>query len=107
MSNTDAFIPDVSVVTRASISTESRIYRGSPEIAIEVVSPTDTVRNVKCKVDAYFEGGAKSVWIVFPESRAIQVFNPESIRELKADQPITDPLLPGFSAPVPAFFDLA
>jgi hypothetical protein len=34
------------------------------------------------------------------------VYTRDSIRELKGDQLITDPLLPGFSTPVAAFFEL-
>jgi Uma2 family endonuclease len=57
-------------------------------------------------VDAYLEGGSKSVWVVFPEARSVQVYTRESLRELKADQSIEDPLLPGFSSPVAGFFEL-
>ena len=102
----DAFIPDVSVVKRSRLSGEKRIVQGAPDIAIEVVSPSDTAKHLKRKVDAYLEGGAKSVWIVFPEVRSVMIYTSDSIRELKGDQPITDPLLPGFSSPVAAFFEL-
>lgn len=107
VSRTDAFIPDVAVVKQASLSGEARIFQGSPEIAIEVVSPTDTAKHIEHKIDAYLQGGAKSVWIVFPESRSITIHTAEAVHKLKADQPITDPLLAGFSTPVSAFFDLA
>jgi Uma2 family endonuclease len=103
----DALIPDVSVVKRASLPGESRIYQGAPEIAIQVVSPTDTAKHIERKIDAYLQAGAKSVWIVFPESRSITIHTAETVRKLKVDQPITDPSLPGFSSPVSAFFDLA
>jgi Uma2 family endonuclease len=80
--------------------------RGSPCLAIEVVSPSDTAKHLKRKVDAYLEAGSKSVWIVYPEARSVMIHTAGSVRELKADQPITDPLLPGFSTPVAAFFEL-
>jgi Uma2 family endonuclease len=107
VSCTDALIPDVSVVKRASLSAESRIYQGSPEIAIEVVSPTDTAKHLNQKVHAYLNGGAKSVWVVYPEERSVEVYREGLMQDLMADQPITDPLLPGFSAPVSAFFNFA
>jgi Uma2 family endonuclease len=102
----DTFIPDVSVVKREPELPEGRIMRGSPDLAIEVVSPSDTAKHVERKVDAYLQGGAKSVWIVFPESRSVMVHTRESVRKLNADQLITDPLLPGFSTPVATFFEL-
>jgi Uma2 family endonuclease len=102
----DTFIPDVSVVTREPELPEGRIMRGSPCLAIEVVSPSDTAKHLERKVDAYLQGGAKSVWIVFPEARSATVHTRESVRELKAGQLIEDPFLPGFSTPVAAFFEL-
>jgi len=101
----DTFIPDVAVVKRDNPS-EARIFRGSPEIAIEVVSPSDTAKHLKRKVAAYLQGGAKSVWIVFPEDGSVMIHTADSVRELKADQLIEDSTLPGFSAPVATFFEL-
>jgi Uma2 family endonuclease len=107
VSNLDAFIPDVSVVTRGRLIGEARIFQGAPEIAIEVVSPSDTAKHLKRKVDAYLEGGARSVWVVYPDARSVMVHAADSVRELKANLAIQDPLLPGFSAPVAAFFELS
>ncbi len=47
-----------------------------------------------------------TVWVVYPDSRSVMVYSGDTVRELKADQKIEDPLLPGFSAPVSSFFDL-
>lgn len=105
MSCTDALIPDVSVVTRASLSGEARIYQGAPEVAIEVVSPTDTAIHLKQRVHAYLKGGAKSVWVVYPEDRSVEVYREGTMHELTSGQPITDPLLPGFFSPLSTFFD--
>jgi Uma2 family endonuclease len=106
VSNADAFVPDVSVVKRSRPSTAARVFQGSPDLAIEAVSPSDAARHLESKVDAYLKGGANSIWIVFPETRSVTVYSGESIRKLKADQSITDSLLPGFSCPVAAFFEL-
>jgi Uma2 family endonuclease len=106
VSDTDAFIPDVSVVQRGRLASQTRVFQGSPELAIEVVSPSDTAKHLERKVDAYLQGGAKSVWVVFPEARSVTVHAHESVYKLKGDQSITDPLLPGFSVPVAAFFEL-
>ena len=102
----DTFVPDVCVVSRARLSPENRIFRGAPELAIEVVSPSDTAKHLKSKVDAYLANGSQSVWVVYPDSRSVVIYTPSSMRELKADEIIEDPLLPAFSTPVSAFFDL-
>jgi Uma2 family endonuclease len=106
VSEYDAFMPDVSIVRRSRLSAEGRVFQGAPDLAIEIVSPSDTAKHLKRKVDAYLEGGSKSVWIVFPEARSVMVHTQGSARELKATQSIEDPLLPGFSSPVAAFFEL-
>jgi Uma2 family endonuclease len=106
VSDYDTFVPDVAIVKTGEQSLSSRIYRGAPDIATEVVSPSDTAKHPERKVDAYLQGGARSVWIVFPEARSVTVHTSESARKLKGDQSITDPLLPGFSCPVAAFFEL-
>lgn len=99
-------VPDVSVVRRERLSTEERIFRGAPEIAIEVVSPDDKEVHLKSKIDAYLGNGSQSVWVVYPDARSLMVYSKDSIRELKADQKIDDPLLRGFSTSVSAFFEL-
>ncbi len=106
VSGCDSFVPDVCVVSNDRLSGVVRIFQGAPELAIEVVSPTDTARHLKRKVDAYLEGGSRSVWIVYPDARSVMVHTSGSVRELKAHQSIEDPLLPGFSCPVAAFFEL-
>jgi hypothetical protein len=40
------------------------------------------------------------------EARSVMIHSSDSVRELKASQSITDPLLPGFSCPLAAFFEL-
>ena len=102
----DTFVPDVSVINRDRLGGEGRVIRGAPDLAIEVVSPSDTANHLKNKVDAYLHNGAKTVWVVFPDSRSVMIHTLDSVRELKADQKIEDALLPGFSAAVSEFFEL-
>jgi Uma2 family endonuclease len=102
----DSFEADVCVTSRSRLAEPTEFFQGSPEFVIEVVSPSDTAKHLERKVEAYLQGGAKSIWIVFPEPHSVTVHTRESVRKLKADQTITDPLLPGFSSPVAAFFEL-
>jgi len=50
-------------------------------------------------VDTYLAGGSRIVWVVYPDARAVMVHVSDSVRELKADQKIEDPLLPGLLHP--------
>ncbi len=103
----DTFVPDASVILRSRLNPRKHKYNtGAPELAVEVVSPTDKAIHLKSKVDTYLAGGSRTVWVVFPDARSVMVHTADSVRELKADQKIEDPLLPGFSSPVSAFFEL-
>ncbi len=106
VSANDTFIPDVSVIATARLAGDHKYIQGAPELAIEVVSPNESAAYLRIKTQSYLANGSHSVWIVFPEVRSVMVYTRDSVRELKGDQPITDPLLPGFSSPVAAFFEL-
>jgi Uma2 family endonuclease len=106
VSRFDVFIPDVSLVKLDRCPDEERVFRGAPDLAVEVVSPSDTVTRLKAKVDSYMQGGSKTVWVVFPESRSVMIHSAGSVRELNGDQVIEGLLLPGFTVPVSTFFKL-
>jgi Uma2 family endonuclease len=103
----DTFIPDSCLIAINRLSPDKHNYiQGAPELAIEVVSPSESAAYLRIKTAAYLANGSRSIWIVFPEVRSVMVYASDSLRELKGDQSLTDPLLPGFSTPVAAFFDL-
>ena len=45
-----------------------------PDFAVEILSPTNTEKEMKRKRQEYFDGGSKLVWIVDPNTRTVQVF---------------------------------
>ena len=96
--------PDVCIIRKERLLAEDRIVRGAPEVAIEVISPSDTAVHIKAKVSAYLRSGSQSVWVAYPEDQSVVVHTSSSVRELKGEQIIDDSLLPGFSTPVSAFF---
>jgi Uma2 family endonuclease len=107
VSGHDAFIPDVSILAISRLNpNEQKYVSGSPELAIEVVSPSESAAYLRIKTEAYLANGSRSVWIVFPEVRSVMVYTRDAVREFKGSQSIEDPLLPGFSTPVSAFFEL-
>jgi Uma2 family endonuclease len=99
----DTFAPDVAVFRTERLAEEGRLINGAPDIAIEVVSPTDTASGIRRKIKAYLENGARSVWIFYDDS-SIAVHSASQVRELNGEQKLEDPLLPGFSVPVSTFY---
>jgi Uma2 family endonuclease len=57
-----------------------RVLARAPEICIEVLSPSNSTREIDEKRAACFAGGAAEVWIVDPVGRSIAFFGPEGER---------------------------
>lgn len=58
----------------------------SPTIAVEVLSASNTQREMERKLTEYFESGTKLVWYVDPRTRTVRVYDaPDSLRTLSAD----------------------
>jgi Uma2 family endonuclease len=78
-----------------------------PDLAVEVLSPSDSEREVADKIGEYFSCGVPLVWLVDPPSRTVVVFRSlTDSRKLQASDVITgDPVLPGFSCLVSLFFE--
>lgn len=69
-----------------------------PDLAVEVVSPSNRYLDMQRKLREYFRYGVKEVWMVLPGARLVQVFNsPTQLREVEAGATLSSELLPGFS----------
>jgi len=81
-------------------------FPGAPDLAVEVVSPSDTVKEVEDKVDDYLQAGAALVWIVNPRRRTVTIHRrdlpPTMLREI--DTLGGDDVVPGFSCSVAEIF---
>jgi Uma2 family endonuclease len=77
-----------------------------PDLAVEVVSPTDVFQEVFAKMREYFRLGVRQVWIVLPTDQEIYVYDsPTSTRILTAaDELDGGTLLPGLRLPVGSLF---
>ncbi len=100
--------PDVAFISgKRLIPGRPETYReGAPDIAVEVVS-SEKVAELERKIEQYFEGGAKFVWVAYPDQRVIRVFDPTlNARFLREDEFLQAPdVLPGFRVPVSTFFE--
>src|SRR6266568_5790429 len=81
----------------------------APDLAVEIVSPTDRWTTVSGKVDAYLLAGVRLVWIIEPGPRAVRVYSAEGPEQrLHADRGDilrAAALLPGFALPLAELFD--
>ncbi|HEV1286322.1 MAG TPA: Uma2 family endonuclease [Bryobacteraceae bacterium] len=96
--------PDVSVVLREVGSVKE--IAGAPEIAAEILSPSNTKREMKRKLGQFFATGCKLAWIVDPKTRTVEVWESAAgaSRTLRESDPLETPLLPGFNCPIAKLF---
>ena len=78
----------------------------APDLAVEVVSPSDRLADVHAKIVDYLAAGTRLVWLVEPETRMVHVYR--SVRQVDvlgtADDLDGGDVLPGFRTPVQHLF---
>jgi Uma2 family endonuclease len=78
-----------------------------PDLAVEVVSPTNTAKEILDKILDYFRSGVRLVWVVYPVPEFVHVFeSPTSVRILQRGDTIDGgAVVPGFQLPLATWFD--
>ncbi|MHC4940193.1 MAG: Uma2 family endonuclease [Planctomycetota bacterium] len=64
--------PDAAFV-RSGRTIDDRFIEGAPELAVEVLSPSDRPGYVSDKVAEWLESGAEAVWVVDPREQTVDV----------------------------------
>lgn len=101
--------PDIAFVRADRLPPEAeqeRFLRLAPDLAVEIVSPSDTGPSVEDKVAAYFEAGVRMVWLMEPRRRTVRVRKPDGTDRLLSedDELDGDDVLPGFRIRVRKLF---
>jgi Uma2 family endonuclease len=80
--------------------------RLAPDLAVEVLSPSDRPSDVVAKIEMYQEAGVPLIWLVDPDSQTVTVLAiGQAMRVLHAGDVIDGgEVLPGFSAQIAEFF---
>jgi Uma2 family endonuclease len=70
--------PDLSVLrTERALETRGGDYFvNAPDLAVEIVSPSETARDLNRKIDLLLAGGSLAVWVIYPEEQEVRVFVP-------------------------------
>ena len=101
--------PDVAFVRRERADNvgETRGYfPGAPDLAVEVLSPNDTVREVEEKVAEWLEYGTRLIWVISPKLHTATVYR--SLTDIKTltenDALDGEDVIPGFRCPITTLF---
>jgi Uma2 family endonuclease len=79
-----------------------------PELAVEVISASNTFEEVLGKVHEYFRAGVQAVWVVAPPQQQVYVYqSPSHIQVVTIQEALTgEPFLPGLRLSLTEFFDV-
>ena len=102
--------PDVGYISAEKLPLGTRITGYSevvPDLVVEIVSPSDTVREMYDRACMWLRHGVRLVWVAYPDTRTVDVFRQDgaTITLFEDDMLDGDPVLPGFTLPVREVFD--
>lgn len=101
--------PDVAVILKANshiLDDNPPIVPGCPDIAIEVVSPSNRTEDTERKIGQLLSAGAAEVWLLYLALRKAVVRTKDGLREVSEQGALEAPdLLPGFRLPLAELFD--
>jgi len=112
LSGEDVLIPDASFVSKERQATLPDQFTIAPDIAVEVISPSNRPREMLSKVERYLEHGARLVWVVYPDEQVVDVYRRAedgslNLRKIEADGRLTGgDVLPDFQLALKDLFSI-
>ena len=95
--------------TLAMRDKSKRVPSLRPDLAVEVLSESNTPKEMAIKLDEYFQAGTRLVWYVDPRTKTVDVYTARDhmTRLTEADTIDGGEVLPGFTASVAELFVVA
>jgi Uma2 family endonuclease len=102
-------VPDVGFIREERLPPKgqrSRFPRLAPDLAIEVLSPSDRASEVVAKLEMYQEAGVPLIWLVDPDKETVTIIAAgQPTRVVKQGDTLDGgDVLPGFTVPVAEIF---
>ncbi len=101
--------PDIAFISAERLPLDIKVtdyYEVAPDLVVEVVSPSDSAREVMDKALMWLSYGTRMMWAANPESRSVDVYRPGEQTATLTESDTLDGLdiLPGFTCPVADIF---
>ncbi|HEX8148127.1 MAG TPA: Uma2 family endonuclease [Pyrinomonadaceae bacterium] len=82
----------------AAVEDIDKFFPTAPDLAVEVMSPSNTAREMEKKVALYFAAGARAVWVFNPKKKSVAVYASLTDVRVLGEQDTLDggDVLPGF-----------
>lgn len=103
-------IPDLSFIVRERLPggrvPRTPMAERAPDLAVEVISKSNTPREMAQKLEEYFAAGAREVWHIYPDSRELHLFTAADTVHVYQETDVLcgTPLLPGFRLSLAEYF---
>ena len=106
-----ALQPDLIFVANAHAAIVQEDYiRGTPDLVVEVLSPSTTAHDRATKLPLYAEAGVGEMWIIDPQAMTVEILKLQGNRylveaALAGSRALTSACFPGWELPLPDLFD--
>lgn len=102
--------PDVAFITAQRVKAVGETegyWPGAPDLAVEILSPGDSVSEVEQKVSEWLEAGSKQVWVVSPKMQTVTIYRSTTDIEVIAGNETLngEDVLPGFQISIAEIFE--
>jgi len=110
MTNRNCRAPDISFVSKERLRglnrREPAFFEGAPDLAVEVLSPSMTRRELDRRLKDFFSSGARLAWVIDPDRQMVEVCHSPTQRRLVGSGALFDgeESLPGFQYPLADLF---
>ena len=95
----ERYIPDMGFISKERMpELEDASYISiAPDLALEIISPTDSTRQITFKVANYLASNT-TVWVVYPHDEEVEIYAPNQavVKLTKEDELDGGTILPGF-----------
>lgn len=104
--------PDVGFIRRDRVPADfgfDHFFPVPPDLAVEVLSPSNRPRQVAEKIEVYLEAGVRLLWVVDPRRRTVTIHRPDReprVVDVNSELDGED-VLPGFRLAVAELFRIA
>jgi Uma2 family endonuclease len=115
LSLTDVLAPDAAFIATGRLKGLRRrgFFQIAPDLAVEVISPSESVTAAQRKAARYLAFGVREVWLIYPSERRADVCLPDPsgestmrVKQLEPNDALESALLPNFRLPLSELFDV-
>ena len=110
MQNRNCRAPDISFIAKARLRRWKRapaaFFKGAPDLAVEILAPSNTAREITERLEDFFASGTQLAWVIHPDEQFVEICHSPVQRKMLASGAILDgeDLLPGFQYPIADLF---